>query len=412
MTLSEPIKRFSGEGRTHRRCSHTDYTIHRDRKQVSPSASPSGLCFEKLPPEVRSMIYGHLFVRDDALRPLCREDRCMESRGTAHAPNVGQGIGLLRVNRQIHAEATEALYGKNGFLLYALDFGDGVLSFLKAIGAKNRRTIRNLQLDWQHGINKINQTSHAADLLTMVSDMDNPLRKDLAKMLHDVGRTTIDKIVNALDLMVGSSQLQHLTVLCPGNESPGHPDNHCGEYRRCSGCHHAVPGVLSKIKGLRSLTVGDTDWWDELKVLAIDMGAQVLNVTQMDCHELPSKTASRLEKEGWKVGITWRDPDGDEFRRVATHTLVGEASRPQSDSRQWCPCFRRIYVCDSHAGDFAESEGSECEDEEDWLTDDDEYYGGCEDKANFGAGFPAPALGSRGRVEHWIATQLTDVSTA
>lgn len=267
------------------------------------------------------MIYEQLFVKDYPLRPLCHEDRYMEIPGSGRPPDLGEAVSLLRASRLIHAEASDTLYGKNTFLLYALDFGDKALAFLRKIGKRNRHAIRDLQLDWQHGINKINQTRHASQLFAMVSDVNNPLRRDLAKMFHDVGRTTISKFVATLDLLVGSPRLEHLTIVCPGGDNPGHPDNHCVEYDGCTGCHHEVPRVLKEIKGLKTLTIGDTDWRNELEAMARDMGVRELSVTQLDCIELPPETVAELEREGWSTSITWHDPDGDDFRRVITKRL-------------------------------------------------------------------------------------------
>ncbi|KAI9886530.1 MAG: hypothetical protein M1823_001641 [Watsoniomyces obsoletus] len=292
--------------------------------------------FEDLPREVRTMVYQHLFERHDALRPLCQEDRYMEAPGTARPPGLGDVVALLRTSRRIHAEAVEVLYGRNAFLLYARDFGDAALAFLRRIGPVNRRMIRNLELDWQHGITKVNQTSKASDLFAMAGDLNNPLREDLAKMLHDVGRTAIRKFVSTLELMVGSPRLEHLTILCPGGDDPGHPDNCCAEIHGCTGCHRAVPQALAKIQGLKSLTVGDTNARNELEAVAREMGVRELNVTQVDFITLPADTVDELHRQGWTVTISWKDPDGDDFRRVLTKRFSDDGDDdPRSRHDGW-----------------------------------------------------------------------------
>lgn len=301
---------------------------HREDDRASAStggpsdpASLRSFEFEQLPPEVRTMIYKLLFIKDYPIRPLCREERYFENHGTSHRPDLEFAINLLRVCRLVNAEASDILYGRNNFLLYSVDFGDAVLAFLETIGSQNRRAIRTLSIDWQHGIVKINQASRAADLIQMISDRNNPLRNHVRKMLHDVGRSTILKFVATLELMIGSSRLEYLTIVCPGNENPGHPDNHCVEYHDCPGCHHEVPRCLARMKGLKSLTVGDTDWHNELEVLAIAMETKTLHITQMDVIDMPEETALELEEQGWSVRVTWRVPDGDHFRRVITKKL-------------------------------------------------------------------------------------------
>ncbi|KAI9801954.1 MAG: hypothetical protein M1825_003009 [Sarcosagium campestre] len=424
MASPPPIKRSLADPNGSRHSSRTTETVAANGVQPRLETAPARHSFNSLPPEVRSMIYHELYVQETPIRPLCHEDRYTEVTGTACPPCVGSGIALLRASRLIHAEASQVLYGKNTFLLYALDFGDQVLNFLRAIGKRNRMMIRNLQLDWQHGINKINQTSHASDLFSMVSDMNNPLRKDLAKMLHEIGRATIDKFVASLELMVGSPRLQNLTILCPGNESPSHPDSSCLEYRSCTGCHHEVPKVLLQIKDLKSLTIGDTDWRGELETLALEMRAAELSVTQLDCNELSDEENTELEKGGWTTSIPWRDPHSDEFRRMTTKKLIrrDDGSAGSKKQRHWCVCFRRLYVCESHAGDLTAREGAVCgdddgagvdnDDDDEWCSNtsgDYDYGGGDAKGSKFAACLPrSTRKSSRGRVEHWIATQMAE----
>jgi hypothetical protein len=267
-----------------------------------------------------------LFVKDYAIRPLCHEDRYMEVPGTGRPPGLFDAMGLIRTCRFVHSEATEVLYGRNSFLLYALDFGEAVLAFLQQIGKANRHSVRALELDWQHGITRINHASKASVLVAMISDLNNPLRKELAKMLHDVGRTAIRKFVAALELLVASPRLEHLAILCPGRDNPGHPDNHI-EFHGCPGCHRDIPRVLAKIRGLKSLTVGDSDCREELEGMARRMGVRLLRVTQLDCVELPPEVATELERDGWTITISWRDPDGDDFRRNVTKRLAEGSNR-------------------------------------------------------------------------------------
>ncbi|KAI9811913.1 MAG: hypothetical protein M1826_003021 [Phylliscum demangeonii] len=291
------------------------------------TTAPARASLLGLPAEVRLMIYELLLVKDHALRPLCSEARYMETAASARPPGLGPVIALLRVCQRVHAEASHVLYARNTFLLYALDFGDAVLAFLERVGRRNRWAMRSLQLDWQHGIHQIYRTGRAQDLFAMVSDRNNPLRKDLAKMLHDLGRTAVAKFVAAVNLLVDSPGLEHLVLGCPGPENPGHADCQCVEYPGCAGCHRQLPAVLRRIRGLTSLTVGDTDWHQELEAVALEIGVRELNITQVDCTRLPLETVAALEQRGWTIAVTWQDPDGDDFRRLLTKRFPAVADR-------------------------------------------------------------------------------------
>ena len=279
---------------------------------------PHKIGFEDLPPETRLMVYEYLFVLDHPIRPLCHEDRHMEPPGAGRPPALTDIIPLLRVSRLVHAEAGQVLYARNAFILYARDYGDAMVGFLRQIGATNRRTIRKLELDWQHGIVKANQVSKAHDLFGMVDDLNNPLRNEVAKMLHDVSRATIARFVAALDLVVANPRLERLTLLSPGTDNPGHPDRHATDFQVCCGCHREVPRALARFRNVVVLTVGDTDCLNDLEDIARGMGVQELNVTQVDCIELSPEKTAELVEQGWTMAVTWRDPDGEDFRRVLT----------------------------------------------------------------------------------------------
>ena len=281
------------------------------------------------------MIYRLLFVRPYPIRPLCRDRRYFEDAETARQPGLGPAMPFLRASRLLHREAVAVLYGQNALLVYGLDFGDSVVDFLKLIGRPARDAIRAHELDWQHGIIEVNQASKARALFAMVSDRTNPLREHVARMLHDVGRTTIRKFVAALELLVGCPNLEHLSIVCPGNDNPTHPDKACDEYQGCSGCRHEVPRVLRQMRGLKSLTVGDTDWYLELEALAAEMEVQELHVSRLDCIDMSPETLKEYEDQGWTMAVTWRDPDGEHFRRVASKRMIDDDGRTLTRMRQW-----------------------------------------------------------------------------
>ncbi|KAI9748817.1 MAG: hypothetical protein M4579_007108 [Chaenotheca gracillima] len=288
---------------------------------------PGVFQFERLPPEVRSMIYRLLFVKENtAVRPLSHESRFFELPGTAEPPHLGGGIALLRTNRRINAEASETLYSQNKFILYSEDYGANTLTFLQAIGKRNLDAIRNVELDWQYGIRYASETSEANKLFEMISDETNPHRVGLAKMLHDLSRDSILKFAAGVGLFAGSPRLEHLTIVCPGTDNPGHPDNNCVEYRDCPGCHQEMPKAMVRVQGLKSLTVGDADWYNELEALGNLMHVEVINVTQVDCIDMSPESVDELKKQGWSFSVVWRDPQGEDFKRVVSKRLIDAKS--------------------------------------------------------------------------------------
>ena len=288
--------------------------------------------FEDLPPETRLTVYEYLLVLGHPIRPLCHEDRDMEPPGTGRPPALADIIPLLTVSRLVHAEAAQVLYARNAFILYAPDYGDAMVGFLRQIGGTNRRSIRRLELDWKYGIVKTDQVSKVHDLFAMADDLTNPLRKEIAKMLHDVSRAIMAKTVAALDLVVANPRLEHLTLLLPGSDTPGHPDRHATELQVCCSCHLEVPRALAEIRNVAVLTMGDMDYSVDLENIVRGMGVQQLNVTQVDCIEMSPEQSAELVRQGWSMSVTWRDPDGEDFRRMLTKhfsldTSVGDSSR-------------------------------------------------------------------------------------
>src|SRR5690242_16569083 len=105
------------------------------------SAMPSPL-LDMLPPELRLRIYDYLLVADQPLK------------GVAARRNTRYGLDtkILRVNKQIHAEARNAFFGKNTFYITSLpsqsdDDLDGSGAFEPPLQARDLPLIRHLEID-------------------------------------------------------------------------------------------------------------------------------------------------------------------------------------------------------------------------------------------------------------------------
>lgn len=97
---------------------------------------------DMLPPELRLRIYDYLLVAD---RPL----KGVVARGNAR---YGLDTKILRVNRQIYAEARNAFFGKNTFYITSLSALtcssiEGSGAFEPPLQAKDLPLIRHLEID-------------------------------------------------------------------------------------------------------------------------------------------------------------------------------------------------------------------------------------------------------------------------
>lgn len=89
--------------------------------------------FLGLSPEVRDRIYEHSLIQQ---KPIRLFDRGQELT-----------IGLLRVNKLVHREASALLYTRNHFNLYTgPDAGEAVAEFLTKIGQENAGYIRHVRM--------------------------------------------------------------------------------------------------------------------------------------------------------------------------------------------------------------------------------------------------------------------------
>lgn len=123
--------------------------------------------FEKLPGEIRNMIfsftlivpYGKIGITN-FLHQIDLSPFSPELKGTFHGfacfpPTIKNDISfpLLRLNKSIHSEAIQYLYGHNTFHFHAqnfealiLDYPTGVLEFLSKLNPTARNAIRSVHL--------------------------------------------------------------------------------------------------------------------------------------------------------------------------------------------------------------------------------------------------------------------------
>ena len=286
--------------------------------QPAPSCS-----FLNLPAEIRQQIYHLLFVISSAIRPVSQDPRYYEDRVSICGRSLGPCIQFLRTNSSIHQEASSVLYGQNRFVVYGLDNGTVAFNFLESIGERNRRAIRSLELDWQHGYSTKEKLQHLRDLFAKINDNTYPLREDLARAVHAITKERCQLYADSIGLFQQPPKgcLRHLTLNLPTQDSELHPQNFCHRVN-CSGCEKIVGETMRKVKGLDTLTMGESEWKSEVEVVARAMEAKVVNVTKIECLEMTEETKQELEQQGWKSSVIWRsEDDEDEYRSMLTKVL-------------------------------------------------------------------------------------------
>jgi hypothetical protein len=98
----------------------TMYSVitHNKREPITSSTSSSSTSLLDMPRELRDMIYGHVFTSNTWLRPIAsktprQKAREAFSRNRRHRSETMLDCGLLCTNKQIYAEANQALIESN-----------------------------------------------------------------------------------------------------------------------------------------------------------------------------------------------------------------------------------------------------------------------------------------------------------
>ncbi|KAI9853414.1 MAG: hypothetical protein M1824_001281 [Vezdaea acicularis] len=309
------------------RQSKTQEAVMRHDKKSTEGVSPwpiepvQPFSFERLPPEVRRMIYSLLFVRDE-IRPICLQARYWEEQKNIHPHNLGPFIPFLRTSHLINQEASAALYGENNFILYGEDIGQDIIDWVHKIGPCNRNAIRNIEMDWCHGYEK--HLKKAQELYEVIHDTSQPasLRDDLSVCAHDKIADGCQKIADAVVMFQSNQSLNNLQLIFPNQGNPSHPENFCS-LMGCPGCHLKVKEVLIGVRCGGELTMGETDAKQAVVTTASYMGARSVRVTNTECIELSSEEEEDLKREGWSISVPWRQKDSDVYRKILRKVLRG-----------------------------------------------------------------------------------------
>ena len=289
-----------------------------------------------LSPEVRCIVYRHLFQQPDRqLLGLSREvahdydsgppsDWIADSRqeGLVYGSETGRikptNSRFLRTCRLINREASPIFYGANKIILYAEDNND-VFYWLLDIGERNRRAIRYLEIGWAYGVGIESGRGNIHGILQKIEDMENSpdeeiqnQRQQLIAIVQRLEEKTVRLIIRTLSLLVANQDLDSLAVYLPGVDGGDIWDLHNEDLyfaeevfsNSTSKVHACIPEALGKMVGIKTLTIGYTKDIKLAEIVARNVGAHELIIqTRPEGHSLNLNTKERAEwlDNGWRL---------------------------------------------------------------------------------------------------------------
>lgn len=124
-----------------------------------PARDGGKTSFMDLPIELRTEVYGYLLTESHAIildlkRSWwpARSERLTLVAKVSHPCSIGKHLALLRINRQVHEEATPVLYGGNCF---SFETRAAFAKFLEVLGkrARHLRIVELLRMNWDSSRN-------------------------------------------------------------------------------------------------------------------------------------------------------------------------------------------------------------------------------------------------------------------
>ena len=295
----------------------------------NPTDQTTGPTFFSLASEVRLLIYHHVFLQPNSeLLALSREpehdfDNGPPSDWIADSRQVGLVYGsdtarlqstqshFLLTCRLINKEATPVFYGANKIILYAEDNND-IFYWLLDIGEHNRRAIRYLEISWAYGVSIESGRGNIHGILETIENMEDSMeeeiqlhRQQLIHIVQKLERKTVKLIIRTLNLLVSNQDLISLAVYLPGVDGGDiwdlHNDNlYFAEEifsNSTENAHSCVPKALSKMVGIKTLTIGYTKDIELAEQIALSTGAKELEIRT--CPEGKTLMLNQEERELW-----------------------------------------------------------------------------------------------------------------
>ena len=221
--LAGPLCRFTIRG------FFQPYNTNRGIAQTSPPTHTQDIRmpfpFQRLPPEIRHMIYDLALSIPGEISPISFGFRGTWSRPGNNHPKPSICVGIVRTCEEIRAEAAAVLYGGNKFLLTDTRIPGnffGSYAFLVKIGRRNRYHLRHLIFN----IPNLEQSTWATE-------------NDTTRVIGDCFELlALGHRLDILDLRFGGVQLTNARI---------------DDYRRFFVAKSLVVPKLKRIKAIREL---------------------------------------------------------------------------------------------------------------------------------------------------------------
>ncbi len=266
--------------------------------------------FFSLASEVRLLIYHHIFLQPNGeLLALSREpehdfengppsDWIADSRqaGLVYSSDIARlqptNSHFLLTCRLINREATPAFYGTNKIILYAEDNND-IFYWLLDIGEHNRRAIRYLEIEWAYGVSIESGRGNIHGILEAIESMEESIEQEVQRHRHQLihvvrklERKTVKLIIRTLNLFVSNQDLVSPAVYLPGVDGGDiwdlpNDNLYFAEIFSNStwNVYACIPDALSRMVGIKTLTIGYTKDIELAEQIAQLTGAKELEVS-------------------------------------------------------------------------------------------------------------------------------------
>ncbi|TKA60197.1 hypothetical protein B0A49_13287 [Cryomyces minteri] len=276
--------------------------------------------FLDLSPKIRVYVYQYVFTTPTGLLlgpskvskvdyccPACFEKAKSQQDDTSSCNKSPRpactNVGLLYTCRLVNAEATPLFYSTNTISLHSENNAD-ILIWLRTIGAANRESFRNLEVDFSYGVRVESQHFNVRRMLARINRLRAKSREQWqgsisSWILHDhlqqdvksMEAGSITMMAKTIQLIAERQKLVSLTVLLPGRDGGDMWDVENDRVYFAEETfsedivngHGEIVDALCKVVGLKKLTIGYTHDHELAEIVARSVGAKEVAVRADEC---------------------------------------------------------------------------------------------------------------------------------